>query len=229
MLCIAHRGGQGPENSLAAIRHSLALGVSAIEIDVWQLHGELWVTHDRRLGRDLAGEGALENLSPQALSALRRSNGEPLLTLKTVLEEVGERALLNIELKGPDCVPALSQLLTAHCQDWQQGMEHYVVSSFDHQQLLQLSATLPHVRRGALIYGVPSNYAACAKALGAYSLNASLDFLPAELVADARRRGLKVWVYTANHEDDWEHLMEMGVDGVFTDEPTQLLNSGLGR
>jgi glycerophosphoryl diester phosphodiesterase len=43
LFCIAHRGGPihhqhtSPENSLEAIRRSLALGVDAVEIDIWQI------------------------------------------------------------------------------------------------------------------------------------------------------------------------------------------------
>jgi glycerophosphoryl diester phosphodiesterase len=43
------------------------------------------------------------------------------------------------------------------------------------------------------------------------------------LLADARKRGLKNWVYTVNHADDWRWLHGWGVDGVFTDKPDQLL------
>ena len=43
------------------------------------------------------------------------------------------------------------------------------------------------------------------------------------LIDDARARGLKNWVYTVNAADDWQWLRSLGVDGVFTDRPEQLL------
>ena len=103
LLCIAHRGGPQmgptplPENSLAAIARALDLGVYAVEIDVFHIEGELLVTHDRRLGRVVSGQGII---TEQPLSYLRKQqleNGEPIPTLQQVLELVGDKAVLNIQ------------------------------------------------------------------------------------------------------------------------------------
>lgn len=227
LACIAHRGGSGPENSLEAITRSLALKVDAIEIDLWYLWGELWVTHDRRLGRQLAGTGQLLEQSRQTLEALRLENGEPIPKLRQVLELVGDQALLNIEIKGPDCAQALTQSLRDFSHAALLGLEHYIVSSFDHPQLYQMLKLAPEIKRGVLVAGVPLDYADCCVALQAYSLNSDIDFVNTELVADAHRRGLKSWVYTANHRDDWQRLSRMGVDGAFTDVPEKLQNFNL--
>lgn len=219
LYCIAHRGGPGPENSLEAIDRSLALGVDAIEIDLWHLGGKLLVTHDRRLGRQLPGEGRLLDQSLATLDQLRLENGEPIPTLTQVLERVGERALLNIEIKGPDCAAPLANCLRDRGAD----LTRYLVSSFDQPQLYQLRHRLPEVKRGLLIAGVPLDYARCAQTLDAYSLHCDIDFVSQALVDDAHARGLKAWVYTANHTDDWHALVALGVDGAFTDRPTELL------
>ncbi len=223
MLCIAHRGGPGPENSLEGIRRSLAIGAPAIEIDVWQFHGELWVTHDRRLGREIAGHEVLPDLSLEQLEALRLSNGEPLPRLRQVLELVGERALLNIELKGLGCADVLKKQLTAYSQDSGQSLEPYFVSSFDHTQLAQLQQTLPEVRRGLLLYGVPLDLPQTIDALAPYSVNVSMDFMPEALLKTCRDKGKKIWVYTANHPTDWRRLVEAGMDGIYTDHPDALM------
>jgi glycerophosphoryl diester phosphodiesterase len=81
---------------------------------------------------------------------------------------------------------------------------------------------LPQVRRAVLIEGIPLDYARSCEPLKAYAFNTHLGFLTPELLEDASRRGLKNWVYTVNHEDDWHRLYAMGVDGVFTDVPDQL-------
>ena len=229
LKCIAHRGGPLinnqplPENSLAAISRALDLGVYAIEIDIYQVEGELLVTHDRRLGRCVSGQGLITDLPLAYLREQHLENGEKLPTLNDVLTLVGSRALLNIEIKGPVCVPALHQKLTAFCSNNQQSYEQYVISSFDHQQLYQCLKVLPQVRRGVLIEGIPLDYSACCEALQAYSFNTHLSFLSSELLADARKRGLHNWVYTANHADDWAWLKSLGVNAVFTDKPDQLI------
>lgn len=224
-LCIAHRGGPLaapqplPENSLAAIRRALAMGVDAIEIDIWYLHGELWVTHDHRLGRQIPGTGRLENMNTEQLAQLRLENGEPLPRLTQVLETVASRATLNIEIKNAGCAEPLVETLLRYRETTSSTLEECVVSSFNHHELFQLLQRLPEVKRGVLIAGVPLGYASCCDSLAAYSLNTALTNTPAELVKDAHRRGLVNWVYTANYEDEWNGLLKLGVDGVFTDRP----------
>lgn len=229
LLCIAHRGGPLagpaplPENSLAAITRALDLGVYAVEIDVFQIHGELFVTHDRRLGRVVSGQGIITAQSLDYLNAQHLANGEPMPRLQQVLQLVGEKALLNIEIKGENTVPILAQVLDDHIYSNRGNYEQYCVSSFDHQQLFQSLQQMPQVKRGVLIEGIPLDYAACCEPLRAYSFNTHLSFVTHELMVDAQRRGLKNWVYTVNHEDDWRAMQQLGVDAVFTDKPDALL------
>lgn len=229
LLCIAHRGGPHfaqsslPENSLAAISRALELGVYAIEIDIFQVEGELFVTHDRRLGRVASGEGIITERPLAYLREQRLENGEPIPTLGQVLALVGDKALLNIEIKGANCVPSLARVLAEYVSEHQGTFEQYLISSFDHQQLFQAMQQLPKVKRGVLIEGIPLDYAACCGPLSAYSFNTHLSFITPDLIADAQRRGLKNWVYTVNHEDDWQLMSALGVDAVFTDKPDRLL------
>lgn len=213
-----------PENSLAAIARALDAGVDAVEIDIYQVEGELLVTHDRRLGRVVSGQGIITDLPLAYLRQQKLENGESLPTLRDVLALVRDRALLNIEIKGANCVPVLNEQLAAFVSDHQLGFEQYIVSSFDHQQLYQCLQTMPNVKRAALIEGIPLDYAQCCQPLKAYAFNTHLSFITPELLSDARQRGLKNWVYTVNHEEDWRWLQALGVDGVFTDVPNRLQN-----
>lgn len=227
--CIAHRGGPQagktplPENSLAAIKRALDLGVDAIEIDIYQVEGELLVTHDRRLGRVVSGTGIITELPLAYLHEQHLENGEPIPELQQVLQLVGDRVLLNIEIKGENVVPVLAKCLRDYIGSHQGSYEQYVISSFDHQQLYQSMQQLPEIRRGVLVEGIPLNYAECCEPLRAYSFNTHLSFVTPELLADARKRGLKNWVYTVNHEEDWRRLQRLGVDAVFTDKPDALM------
>jgi len=229
LFCIAHRGGPLmygqplPENSLAAVNRALDAGVDALEIDVYQVEGELLVTHDRRLGRVVSGQGIITDLPLAYLRAQHLENGEPLPLLRDVLALVGERAMLNIEIKGPDCVAALKLELEAFASEQQVGFDHYVLSSFDHQQLHEAMRKLPQVRRAVLIEGIPLDYAQCCDPLKAYAFNTHVSFITPDLLGDAAKRGLKNWVYTVNHADDWRWLKSLEVDGVFTDKPDELL------
>ncbi len=213
----------GAENSLEAISQSLTLGVDGIEIDVWRIKNELLVIHDRRVGRLFPGKGHLLEYTPDELRKLANDVGLHIPTLREVLELVGNRALLNIELKGPSCSTSVANELEAFVRDGNLSFEPYVVSSFDHHQLLTFKELLPQVKRGVLISGIPLDYAKCCEPLEAYSFHLDVNFISQPLIDDAKQRGLKTWVYTVNKKDDMRHLSAMGVDGVFTDDPEKLL------
>jgi len=225
LYCIAHRGGksQFTENTLSNLYHCLTLGVDAIEVDIWQVSGELLVTHDRRLGHSLPGHGRLLDYTPEQLLKLELECGSKLARFSEVLELLGDKVQLNIEIKGPDCCAQLAEQLTSHCRDNNLSLEQFVVSSFDHPQLFAFKQRLSEVRRGVLLAGIPLNYAACCEELGAYSFHPNINCMNQALVNDAKQRGLKVWAYTVNDVDDMELLGSMGVDGVFTDYPAKLL------
>jgi glycerophosphoryl diester phosphodiesterase len=234
LLCIAHRGGPLvnnhplPENSLAAIARALTLGVDGrkvdgIEIDVYQVHGELFITHDRRLGKVSSGAGIITEQSLEYLHAQRLTNGEPIPQLIDVLQLIGNKTSLNIEIKGPNTIKAVSDCLQNYVTAMQYDFAQYIISSFDHQQLFDSMTLLPQVKRGVLIEGIPLDYAACCEPLKAYSFNTHLSFLSQELIQDAKKRGLKNWVYTVNNEEDWQYVKNLGVDAVFTDVPDKLI------
>lgn len=230
LYCIAHRGGSQnhTENTLAAFRESLALGVDAIELDVWNIGGELLVTHDRRLGTTLPGYGRLLEQHPQALKKLVLKCGSSIATLPEVLDLVAGSVRVNIELKGPDTALPVAELLQQYTSGYQSPAGQYLVSSFDQRQLYQFQQRLPEIKIGVLTYGIPLDYAAVADRLQAYSFHCSLDFINPELVQDAKQRGLKVWVYTVNEEEDFRLMCELGVDGVFTDFPRRLISLNQG-
>jgi len=225
MKCIAHRGGPSagnlalPENSLAAIARALEMGVDGIEIDVFAVDGELWIAHDRVLGRTINGEGVMIDQTHDYLASLKLSNGESIPRLRDVLQLVGDKAELNIEIKGPNVVPLLARQLRDFILDYHTTFEQYVLSSFDHQQLHQALLAMPQVRRGVLVEGIPYGYAAICEPLKAFSFNTGLEFLSPELLADARKRGLENWIYTVNRPEDWALLSELPVDAIFTDRP----------
>lgn len=225
LLCFAHRGGRGhgTENTLETIKKSLALEVDAIEIDVWLIGDTLLVTHDRRLGRVIRGEGRLQDIDTNTISELRHYDDSHVASLSEVLELVGNSALLNIEIKGPNTVAAVVDVTRDFAEKNNIDLTNFIISSFDHQQLFWLKENAPEFRRGVLVCNIPLDYSACCEAIEAYSFHPSIEFIDQALVDDANKRGLTVVVYTVNDKDDFAMLSEMGVAGVFTDYPERVI------
>ena len=94
---------------------------------------------------------------------------------------------------------------------------------------------LPSSRRAAIMSALllstrnPDRALERARALGAEALNPSLALVSRELIRDAHREGLAVFVYTVDAVDDMRRLIDWGADGLFTNHPArmrQLLDGG---
>ena len=58
--------------------------------------------------------------------------------------------------------------------------------------------------------------------VGAGVLNLSSKAITPELVKESQRRGISVWVWTVDDEDEMRGLIAMGVDGITSNYPDKL-------
>lgn len=224
LLCFSHRGAMGhaPENTLSAVRKALELGSDYIEVDVHYVDGHLVVFHDIRLERTTNGTGYLSEHSFEYLRSLDAGDGEQIPTLEEVCDLIDSRAGLNIELKGVGTAAPVAELLSElFDQGWDK--EKFLVSSFNHPELVEMRRLHKDIKLGALLHGVFVDGAKFAEDLHAFSVHPSLDFIDQTLVIDAHSRGLKVFVYGVDHPDDIASMQALGVDGVFTGFPDRVL------
>src|SRR5688572_24609642 len=175
MWRIAHRGASGrePENTLRAVRMALDLAVDAIEIDVHAVHGSLLVIHDARLERTTNGTGRLADHSLDRLRQLDAGRGERIPTLEEVIDLVGGRVPLVIELKGAATVRPVVELIRERVGSGRSRVTDFLVSSFDHLQIQEAQRLEPDLPRALLIQGVPLGLAAFAEPLQPHSLHIS--------------------------------------------------------
>ncbi|MCG9755392.1 glycerophosphodiester phosphodiesterase [Shewanella insulae] len=221
MRVYAHRGasGYGAENTLAAIKKSVALGCNAVEIDVHSVEGELYVFHDRRLDGKSTGTGLIEAVTQEYLARVT-VDGEPIPKLWELLEYLQPfDALINIELKGLNSIGPFMALYPEILEKLNYRGDQLLISSFHHGFLFALRQAFPDAKLAPLIEGVPEDMAAIVTRLQAFSLHLSVNFVTRELVQDAHARGAKVFVYTVDNRDDIHYLSQMGVDGIFSNFP----------
>ena len=106
VMVVAHRGDwrYAPENSIAAIRHSIDVGVDVVELDL-QLTKDsvLVVMHDSRLDRTTTGKGLVRDWPLDSIKTLRLKNGcgiktmHGVPTLEEALLEAKDRVLVNLD------------------------------------------------------------------------------------------------------------------------------------
>jgi glycerophosphoryl diester phosphodiesterase len=225
ILKIGHRGAMGhePENTIRSFKKALELNVDAIELDVYVCKtGELVVIHDDKVDRTTNGKGYTQEKTFKELRSLDAGKGEIIPTLEEVLDFVNKRVIVNIELKGKNTALATFKVIQKYIDTKGWSEIDFMVSSFDHHELNKFKTLYPQIFIGALIESIPLSYADFGVQVNAQSVNLSIDFINQEFVNDAHKKGLKVYVYTVNDNDDIAKIKALNVDGIFSNFPERL-------
>jgi glycerophosphoryl diester phosphodiesterase len=231
MLVIAHRGfsSQYTENTIIAFQQALMLDVDAIELDIHQVEHEFLVFHDPYVNKLTNGKGRIFDMPLSQARQLLVDHKYTIPTLGEVAALIGDKVILNIEVKSlqsvQEFVVYVKKFVAAHqCK--------VVISSFDHPLLMAIKTSFSDfteaqlssddaypVEFGALIAHAPFDHAKYASNLGVLIAATDWNTVNADFVEDAHRRGKKVWCYTVNHQATLIDLLDIGVDGIFTDRP----------
>ncbi|NMF48270.1 glycerophosphodiester phosphodiesterase [Pseudoalteromonas arctica] len=223
MKVFAHRGASGdfPENTESAILEALKVGVDGIEVDIQSSIDDYMVIHDSWLDRTTSGKGRVSNFTAHELSKLDAGNGEKIPTLQQLFDWNNNKSLLNIELKHAFELERFVAQLERNIKANKISKANILVSSFDHHQLQWLKSKLPWLKIGALTSSIPIDYAKFASDLNAYSVHADKTFINKAFADDAKKRGLKIYAYTVDREQDIALMLEYGIDGIFTNYPAR--------
>lgn len=238
-LIIAHRGASAaaPENTMASFKKAHQLGALMIELDVTlSKDGVPVVIHDEKLNRTTNGKGKVADFTLAELKKLDAGSwfhsefaGESIPALEEVLRFAKGKAALNIEIK-PEAV-GLGEKNEVEIKCFElvlnYGMQNHVLfSSFSYQaieNLRMLDADIPT----ALLYDrkqaagkLPSEQVS---EYQANAFNCNAKFLSAKWMNDLLMHNIPVFVYTVNNEKELQKFIEMGVSGIFTDKPDELL------
>lgn len=235
MIVIAHRGhsSAAPENTLAAVAAAISAGAGAVEIDV-QLTGDRVpvVIHDTELDRTTAATGPVPGTTAAALAGVDAGSwfapefaGEPVPLLVDVLDvlTVADDVDLLLEVKGA-WTPEDVRLVTDPIAERGLGAR-VVAQSFSVATVAALASVAPWLRRGLLVTEVGEGTLDLCRELGVSACNPHGQALRDNpwLVAEAHAAGLTVAPWTLNEPEQWAAAQELGVDGIITDRPDELL------
>ncbi|ATG76594.1 MULTISPECIES: glycerophosphodiester phosphodiesterase [unclassified Pseudoalteromonas] len=223
MKVFAHRGASGhfPENTKSAILEALKIGVDGIEVDIQSAIDDYMLIHDSWLDRTTNGTGKVNEFDAVTIAKLDAGNGESVPNLQQLLDWNNDKTLLNLELKHTFELEKLATQLEYNISMGKISRTNVLVSSFDHHQLLWLKNRLPWLKIGVLTSSIPISYAKFAEDLNAYSVHVDKNFVNKAFANDAKQRGLKIYAYTVDKEQDIALMLEYGLDGIFTNYPAQ--------
>jgi len=234
-LIWGHRGASdvAPENTLAAFRAAIQAGADGIELDVMRCgSGEIVVIHDDTVDRTTNSSGHVGTMSFETLRMLdagilfaREYSGETIPTLAEVLDMVGHRVRVNIEIKSPARGSTVVETEVADMVRSRALEDQVIVSSFDPQALARLKKVAPEIAR-ALLYSRHNllTWAPWRSRLVTQpqALHPYWPLVNQRMVQWAHRNGYQVNVWTVDDPQMARRLADWGVDGIITNRPAAL-------
>lgn len=225
-IAFAHRGGAagGVENSLAAFESAVRLGYRYLETDVHATaDGSLVAFHDRTLDRVTDRSGVIAELPYDEVARARIGGREPIPLLEDLLGTWPE-ARFNIDVKSAGAIQPLVDVLRRT-----NAIDRVCIGAFSDRRIAQVRkafgpdlCTILGPRGVArLRLGLPQGPGACAQVPLQYGAVRVID---PRFVARAHRRGLDVHVWTIDDPARMHWLLDLGVDGIMTDQIETLRN-----
>jgi len=222
---IGHRGAAGEkfENSLSGFEYALTLDIDAIELDVRAHSGELWVIHDNELERLTGSSGRFDTIENP--DNLRLLNKERIPKLHEVLDLFWGKKPVNIEVKSFNSAGLVVDLLGQYpTVEVESPFPWVLISSFDHRQILELRRQNCPWHLAPIISGIPTNAKQLIEEIKPYSLHMDDEYVDFEFIEQVQGMGVRVMVFTVNDYSQALNLKQSGIDGIFTDFPSELSN-----
>jgi len=222
ILIIAHRGASSvaPPNTLKSFQKAIELKADYIEFDVHQSRdGEIVIIHDAYIN-DLNGQRKfIKEMKLKDLRTIDVGDGEKIPTLKELIKIAKGNIGLQCEVKAPNFSRELVKILTQ-----EDLIETSIISSFIFNELLELQKLNPKLKLALLI--PPEIHSPrrltkyCDKAVenNFYAIHPYFKSINNEIIKEIHQNNMLVNVWTVNKESDIKEVLEMGVDGIISDD-----------
>jgi glycerophosphoryl diester phosphodiesterase len=217
---IGHRGaaGHAPENTLAAIRAGISLGVDYVEVDVQRTRdGQLIIMHDTSVDRTTNGTGIISEMTWEAIQHLDAGHGQRVPSLEAVLDAADGQAGVMLEIKAASIGTDVQRAVQAS-----QFSGPVIYASFMHAEIAAIRATDAKANTMALIEGIATPSAAFAVEAKATMVGMDIESAIGMFVAALHEAELQVFVYTANEPQQIEQALKLAVDGIISDYPERV-------
>jgi glycerophosphoryl diester phosphodiesterase len=236
----AHRGGptEGAlENSMPAFQRAIGLGYRYLETDARATaDGVLLAFHDPTLDRVTDRTGVIEDLPYAEVARARIAGTEPIPLLEDVLG-AWPGARFNIDVKAETAIGPLTEALHRTA-----AWDRICVTSFSSRRLRDVRARIAVLAGREVCTALGPRGVAALRACSVRGpARAPIDrllhaaataapcaqvpyrlghrpFVTAALLDAAHALGLKVHVWTVNDAAEMGRLLDLGVDGIMTDD-----------
>ena len=237
-IAFAHRGGTSaaPENTLRAFDDAVTLGYRYVETDVHSTRdGRLVAFHDNDLQRTCGKPWRIEETDWSTLSTARIDGTDPIPLLEDLLTS-WPNLRINIDCKSDAAMqPLIDTIRRTHCID------RICVGSFSDKRLQHIRSELgaglctsmgpQEVIRLVLgsTTGIPFSPSRHALIAQVPVRQGPIPVVTHRSIARAHRLGLQIHVWTIDDPLQIGQLLDMGVDGVMSDDTRALKDVFVAR
>ena len=231
-LAFAHRGGAGhqPENSWRAFEYAVKLGYAYLETDAHATaDGQVVAFHDKTLDRVTDAAGRIAELPWEQVARARIGGTEPIPLIEDLITAWPDLRF-NVDLKDVLAIRPMMEVLR-RTGAW----DRVCVTSFSARRLHAARVLLDRpvcmalspagVAALQLTGGLPRFGNALADKLartGVHCAQVPLQVATPSFIRRAHEAGLQVHVWTLNRRPEMERALDLGADGVMTDETVLL-------
>jgi len=227
-IAFAHRGGAShfPENSWRAFEHAVKLGYAYLETDTHATSdGVLVAFHDKTLDRVTDRSGAIASMPAKQVAEARIAGTEPIPLVEDLLGAWPDMRF-NLDVKDGPAARPLAEVIRRTA-----AWDRVCITSFSATRLRATRRLLDRpvcmaaspVGAAALRSGLPRRLLAPAFARRSVRCaQIPIGLATGPLIARAHDAGLVVHVWTVNEAAQMSSLLDLGVDGIMTDQ-TELL------
>ncbi len=228
---VAHRGvpDEFPENTLPSFQRAIELDADAVELDVRLTKDKVPVVyHYFYLQEATALTGPIFDYTQEQLHSAKIIGVESedffIPTLDDVLDSIGGRIGLEIEIKGPE--PESSQIIASVLNSRKPLWDSIEITSYEPALLVDIKRRCPGIVTDLLIprsegwMGLDVvTYMAIqrAKLAGARAVHLHPTQLTEEVVRDIRGQGIEVHAWDVNDEDSLQLMYALSVPKICTD------------
>ncbi len=219
VLVAAHRAPHSayPENSLAAMKEAIRLGVDIIETDVRETKDSVLVCiHDKTIDRTTTGKGKVENMTYAELqNYYLLHEGKPTLqkipTLEEVLVLIKGKIMLDIDYKADGKRAALAITKLLRDMDMEKQCLFFLYDYNDAKPLYKMNNQLQFLVRAY----TPEDIDSILKMKEpSYAIHGDDNCYSNSLMKQIRSSGKRVWMNSLGKYDDMERIKK---DSGFTE------------
>lgn len=198
-----------------SFERALQIGADMIELDVRETaDGHLVCFHDPDVSRTTSGTGLVTELTLDQIRSLDAGQSQKVPLLEEVLDFAEGRIGVDIDVK----VHGAEERILGFVED-RDMVDTVMVSAFHHVMLEIVRELSPDITTALLFTKDIEGYIAHAMTIEANAINPKFEILTSEAVKSAQEAGLAVYPWTVNDRTSLLRMLEMGVDGIITDDP----------